>query len=143
MDYLGDYLGLMPDKNTGLGFGLGSTGKLRTDPLATRTGGYAETPGLPAAPGGLASSSDAGGGLGFWGGSGQGLASTLAMLSKAFAPNNYNKWGARVPTPQEKIAETMQQLSQAQLMAQALADGKTGGFNPAVMAMLFGGRGGQ
>lgn len=44
----------------------------------------------------------------------------LAAIGKAFAPHNYNRWGAEIPSWQGGLADAATQFSQGQLKAKAL-----------------------
>jgi hypothetical protein len=85
-----------------------------------------ELPGMGTAPAG---------GLG-----GMQLAAMLSMLGKAFAPK-YNAWGHQIGNSwQGGLAEGVQGMSQAQIMAQALAapsSGAGGQVNPQMLLMLM------
>lgn len=70
----------------------------------------------------------------------QNFSALAATLAGALAPNKY-AYGKKVPSWQEKLAASMAQISQGQLMAKALAAGGGGagaGMNPMLMQMMLG-----
>lgn len=102
----------------------------------TQSPGFgASTPELP----GLAGMATTGATPGM---SGYTWASILGMLSKALAPVQY-KWGKPMNSPIANLGEGIQQMSQAQLMAKALAapqdsNGSGGSISPQMLMMLMG-----
>jgi hypothetical protein len=140
----------------GQGFGyvdptMMNTTKLNTDfmnptPVVPQSPGFGTPlPALPVAPTAGAAPT-AGMGAMNW-------AAILGQLSKAFAPQRYNRWGAKIPSWQEQLGGSVSQMSQAQLMAKALAAGPAGSGgtmspqmmmlmmnNPAMLQLMGGGK---
>jgi hypothetical protein len=68
---------------------------------------------------------------------GMDLSAILASLGTAFAPEQYNKFGQRVPSWQEKLGGAVGGMARANMKAKALAAPGAGSINPLLLQLLL------